>query len=79
VQSVTQSIPLPRELKLGGEVLLRDGDLIIVGGQTEDSLQTNENGVPGPDGPIGGVLGTKRSTRSGGTYYFALKVTIREL
>lgn len=79
VQSVTQSIPLPRELKLGGEVLLRDGDLIIVGGQTEDALQTNENGVPGPDGPIGGVLGTKRSTRSGGTYYFALKVTIREL
>ena len=79
VQSVTQSIPLPRELKLGGEVLLRDGDLIIVGGQTEDALQTNENGVPGPDGPIGGVLGTKRSTRSGGTYYFALKVTIREM
>jgi len=78
VQSVTQSIPLPRELKLGGEVLLRDGDLIIVGGQTEDALQTNENGVPGPDGPMGGVLGTKRSARSGGTYYFALKVTIRE-
>lgn len=79
VQSVTQSIPLPRELKLGGEILLRDGDLIIVGGQTEDALQTNENGLPGPDGPIGGIFGAKRSARSGGTYYFALKVTIREL
>lgn len=75
---VPQRIPRPHELNTSGEVLLRDGDLILVGGQTEDSLQVDENGLPGSNGPMGGFFGTKTATRSGGTYYFALKVSVNK-
>lgn len=77
-QTVIARIPLERRLNYSGEALLRDGDLIIVGGQSEDSLQTDENGVPGDTAPISGLFGTKTATTSHGTYYFALKVSVKK-
>jgi len=76
IQSTTQAVPIPREMKASGEALLRDGDLIIVGGQTEENLSTSESGLPTGSGPTGGFLGSKSSSKTGGTYYFALKVGI---
>jgi hypothetical protein len=77
-QTVIARIPLERRLNYSGEALLRDGDLIIVGGQSEDSLQTDENGVPGDTAPISGLFGIKTATTSHGTYYFALKVSVKK-
>lgn len=74
--TVNSQIPLVTRQDLQGEVLLRDGDLIVVGGQTEDSLAADENGLPGKDGPLSGIFGSKLSKRAAQTYYFALRVTV---
>lgn len=74
--TVITSIPLVTRQNLSGEVLLRDGDLIVVGGQTEDNASADENGLPGNDGPLGGIFGTKKATRGAQTYYFALRVAV---
>lgn len=78
VQAVTQTIPLEKFFNVSGEALLRDGDLIIVGGQAETTLQSAENGLPIGETPVGGIFGTKTSTNAGGTYYFALQVSVKK-
>lgn len=78
VQAVTQTIPLEKFFNVSGEALLRDGDLIIVGGQAETTLQSAENGLPIGETPVGGIFGTKTSTNAGGTYYFALQVAVKK-
>ena len=75
-QTVNTSIPLITRQNLSGEILLRDGDLIVVGGQTEDNATVNDNGLPGEDGPIGGLFGVKKASRGAQTYYFALRVAV---
>jgi len=77
-QTINSLVPLSATQKIEGEILLRDGDLIVVGGQTEDNLSTNENGLPGQDGPMTGALGMKRASRGNQTYYFALRVVINK-
>jgi len=74
--SVTTQIPLITRQSLSGEVLLRDGDLIVVGGQTENDLTSDESGLPGQDGPLGGFLGVKKASRGAQTHYFALRVSV---
>ena len=74
--TITTAIPLVTRQNLSGEVLLRDGDLIVVGGQTEDHLSADESGLPGQDGPMGGIFGTKKAVRGAQTYYFALRVSV---
>lgn len=74
--TVNTTIPLLTKQHLSGEILLRDGDLIVVGGQTEDNLSANENGLPGEEGPIAGILGVKRASQTRATYYFALRVAV---
>lgn len=78
-QQVTTAIPLVTRLYYSGEALLRDGDIVIVGGQTDDSLETRDDGIPGlKDGPLSGLFGTKSSSRKTDTYYFALRVNVRK-
>lgn len=74
--TINTTIPLVARQKLSGEILLRDGDLIVVGGQIEDNLSADENGLPGDDRPMGGIFGVKTAKRSAQTYYFALRVTV---
>lgn len=74
--TINASIPLVTRQNISGEVLLADGDLIVVGGQSEDNLAADENGLPGKDGPIGGIFGVKKATRGAQTYYFALRVSV---
>lgn len=74
------ALPISSGFRYSGEVLLKDGDLIIVGGYTEDSAQDTSAGLPHlKDLPVGGGLfGTKRKTRKVSTYYFALEVSVRK-
>jgi len=74
--TINSTVPLLTKQTISGEVLLRDGDLIVVGGQIEDSLSNDESGLPGQDGPIGGLFGTKKASRGTQTYYFALRVSV---
>ncbi|CAD7740072.1 hypothetical protein LMG31884_46210 (plasmid) [Xanthomonas hydrangeae] len=76
-QTVSTTIPLDSKLAYSGEALLRDGDLVVIGGQTEESRSLNENGLPGKRGAISGLLGTKNVSKEYGTYYFALRVKIK--
>lgn len=76
--TVNTPIPLITRQSLSGEVLLRDGDLIVVGGQTEENLLADESGLPGQAGPMGGVFGTKTASRGTQTYYFALRVVVNK-
>lgn len=74
------SLPVPSGFRYSGEVLLKDGDLIIVGGYTEDSMQDTSSGLPHlKDLPVGGGLfGVQRKARKVSTYYFALEVSVRK-
>ena len=74
--TVSTAIPLITRQYLAGEILLRDGDLIVVGGQTENNSNIDESGIPGANGPLGGFLGVKKAERGSQTYYFALRVTV---
>lgn len=78
LQYQNTDIPIVTRLTQSGEVLLRDGDLIILGGQTEEQNTFNESGLPGIDGaPIGSpVLGKTSSGKQVGAYYFALRVKV---
>lgn len=76
-QSVGQEIPLPATFKYRGEVPLRDGDLIVIGGQSEDQNNSSDGGVTGlKNGPLGAAFGQKTSSKQAGTYYFALRVKL---
>ena len=78
-QQVMTAIPLVTRLYYSGEALLRDGDIVIVGGQTDDSAETRDNGIPGlKDGPLSGLFGTRSDSRKTDTYYFALRVNVRK-
>lgn len=76
IQTINSDVPLLTKQNVNGEVLLRDGDLIVLGGQIEDNMTANESGLPGHDGPLGGILGVKKAVRGGQTYYFALRVAV---
>ena len=79
-QQVNQDIPIPSTFKYRGEVPLRDGDLIIIGGQSEDETNTADGGVTGlKNTPLGAVFGQKNSTKGTGTYYFALRVKLSKV
>lgn len=76
-RSIPTRVPLETRASYSGEALLRDGDLIIIGGQTEDSSTLDESGLPGKRAPISGVFGTKKANRETKTYYFALRASVR--
>lgn len=73
---VNTIIPVLTYQAASGEVLVRDGDLIIVGGQTETATDTNATGLPGQDGPLVGLFGSRKTGRVTSTTYFALQVEI---
>jgi len=76
-RTVPTTIPLDTTLAYSGEAILRDGDLIVVGGQNEQSRSLNENGLPGNKGTISGIFGSKNAVRDETTYFFALRVSIK--
>lgn len=78
--TIVAEIPNLNRMKYEGELLMKDGDLLIVGGQKEDSSTVSENGLPGSSGPtlLGGLTGTRFSNTNKQTTYFALQVRVNK-
>lgn len=79
-QQVATAIPIISEQKYSGETLLRDGDLIVVGGQVENNNNIEHSGITGLmdiDG-MDGLFGRKDTKKHYSTYYFALHVKVRK-
>ena len=75
--TVRTSIPLVSRQQVTGEVLLQDGDLIVLGGQTETEDRATSSGLPGAaDGPFSWLAGRKTTNGRRSTYFFALQVTV---
>jgi len=80
VESVVSRIPLIRDSNYSGEVLMRDGDMIILGGQITESSNSSGSGLPGynrRNNPLSGLMGQKRHTDEVSTYYLALTLRVR--
>lgn len=80
VQQFNTPIPILSKISYSGEALLKNGDLIILGGQAEDSVNTTINGVPGlMDMPGTDVVFSNKSRQNGhNIFYFALKVNVNK-
>ena len=76
--SVPTLIPLSTEMSYSGEALLRDGDLIVIGGLSKQNRSLTEDGLPGRAHPLSGIAGKKAASRDQQTYYFALRVHVKE-
>jgi type II secretory pathway component GspD/PulD (secretin) len=60
-----------------GEALLKDGDVVVAGGQTDEAETGDKNGVTGLSDNIGGaIFGKTNQTSSKNLYYFTLKVKV---
>lgn len=80
VQQVTTQLPVVSKIVYSGEALLRDGDLVVMGGQTEDVENNSRDGVTGlMDSPaVGGVFGTTKRETNRNVFYFALRVNVNK-
>ncbi len=80
VQQVTTQLPIVSRIVYSGEALLRDGDLVVMGGQTEDTENNSRDGVTGlMDSPaVGGVFGTTKRESNRNVFYFALRVNVNK-
>lgn len=80
IQNIPSEIPLIRDSNYSGEVLMRDGDMMIIGGQISESADSSGSGVPGYNAKnniFSGFLGQKRHSDSRSTYYLALTLKVR--
>lgn len=80
VQQINTLLPVVSKILYSGEALLRDGDLIVMGGQTEDGETMNRDGITGlMDSQVaGGIFGTAKKTAERNVFYFALRVTVNK-
>ncbi len=78
VTKVPTTITLPSNIDYNGEALLRDGDTIIIGGQTEESTTNTGSGITGFEntGPLAGILGSTKKSDRVSTYYFVLTAKV---
>lgn len=78
-QSIPSRTPKLSDSGNEGEFILKDGDMIVVGGSTEDTEDNSDNGITGlMDTPLGGVLaGSRARNKASTTYYFAIRVTVK--
>lgn len=78
---VTTPIPVISNILYSGEALLKDGDTIIMGGQTEDATQVDRDGIPFAaerDGFLARLFSNKNVSTNHNVFYFALKVTVKK-
>lgn len=75
VLEVPIQIPLVTQSSYSGEAILRPGDMIILGGLSEDSATLNDGGTTGlKDTFLGPIVGAKDRSTKKSTYFFALQV-----
>lgn len=78
VQQINTQIPIISRMSYSGEAVLKDGDLIVIGGMIEDAESSRNAGVRGTEGtPLEPVTrqGNVKNART--TYYVALRVGVR--
>ncbi|MDO9179232.1 MAG: hypothetical protein Q7U16_13080 [Agitococcus sp.] len=80
VETLNAVVPNVSKLVYSGEALLRDGDLIVMGGQTEDTSTSTRDGITGlmDSSVVGGVFGTAKQSTERNIFYFALRVTVNK-
>lgn len=79
IQQVATEIPIIAQQQFSGETLMKDGDMVIVGGQTEENQNIGSSGITGLkdiDG-MGGIFGRKNTRGETSLYYFAVVVHVR--
>lgn len=78
VEQVTSQLPIVSKIIYSGEALLRDGDLIVMGGQTEEGESMNRDGIThAMDSPaLGGLFGKTMRKAERNVFYFALRVNV---
>lgn len=81
IQSIPSVIPLIRDSNYAGEVLMKDGDMLIIGGQVSESSESVGSGLPGYNkkgNPISGFMGKKAHKDEVSTYYLALTLRVNK-
>lgn len=79
IQQIPSLIPIIRDSNYSGEVLMRDGDMMIIGGQISESTDSTGSGLPGYNArrnPVSGLMGQKRHSDERNTYYLALTLKV---
>lgn len=74
-------IPLIRDSNYSGEVLMKDGDMLIIGGQVSESGESSGSGLPGYNAKgnwLSGLMGVKRHKDQVSTYYLALTLRVNK-
>lgn len=80
IQNIPSEIPLIRDSNYSGEVMMRDGDMMIIGGQISEQGDSSGSGIPGynkRNNPLSAFMGQKRHSDSRSTYYLALTLKVR--
>lgn len=79
--SIPSLIPIIRDSNYAGEVLMRDGDMLIIGGQVSESSDSSGSGIPGYNAKgniFSGVMGQKKHKDQVNTYYLALTLKVNK-
>lgn len=79
--SIPSLIPLIRDSNYAGEVLMRDGDMLIIGGQVSESTDSSGSGIPGYNAKgniLSGLMGQKKHKDQVNTYYLALTLKVNK-
>jgi hypothetical protein len=79
--SIPSEIPIIRDSNYAGEVLMRDGDMLIIGGQVSESSDSSGSGIPGYNAKgniLSGIMGQKRHKDQVNTYYLALTLKVNK-
>ena len=74
-------IILTEDIALSNRVSLKNGQLLIMGGQKEEILETNANGLPSfnadeSSSPLSGLFGMQKTNIKKGFYILAIKANI---
>lgn len=77
-QNIPSRIPNISSTSNDGEILLKDGDMIVVGGMTEDTEENTDSGVTGTmETPLRVLTGQSARNKTSTTYYFAIRVSVK--
>lgn len=80
IQLIPASLPIVSKVIYSGEALLKNGDLIVMGGQVEDEESISRDGVSGlmDVAPVSGVFGKNSLDKKHNVFYFAMKVSVNK-
>lgn len=77
-QNIPSKTPSLSNTSNDGEILLKDGDMIVVGGMTEESEENTDKGITGlMDSPLRSLTGSSLRNKVSTTYYFAIRVSVK--